>query len=201
MKTKVAPPRVDRGVDDPGTPCRFELVRDVGAVPRHLPPYERVAVRADRLGVRRHVDPRAVGSHLMVIDVRLRDPLAEHDLRPVIRLHRVLHEGVAVVVVSDVVVIQLRRPDAFVLRPDPAVVPVRHDDVAVRIEARNHDGDGVVQDPQHVFIVTADHLVRNFGGRLTGSDFRRMQPVRLDYDGLTVGDRLLDLRIRRSAGI
>ena len=72
-----------------------------------------------------------------MVDVPLRDPFAEDDLSPVPRLDRVLHERIPIVIVADVVMVEFRRASTLIFRPNPAVIPVRHNYITVWIERRD----------------------------------------------------------------
>ncbi len=195
------PPRVDGRADRPGQLGLVHLVRHVGAVPRHLPPHQRVGTGSDRLGVGRQIDACRVRAHLVVIDVRLRDPLAEHDLGPVLRLDRVLHEGVAVVVVPDVVVVELGRPRALVLGADPAIVPLGDDVRTVRVEARNDDGDRILEDLGHRAVGPGREVVHDLRGTLRPRDFGRVEAIRLHEDHLAVSHGFVDFGLRAATWV
>ena len=137
----------------------------------------------------------------MVVDVRLGNPLPEEDLGPVLRLHRVRHEGVPVVVVTDVVVVEKGEPGAFVLGPDPLVVPLGDHDLAVGVEAGDHDADGVLEDLPHRLVVPGGHLVGDLRDGLAGGHFRGVEPVGLDEDHPSVRHGLPDLGFRVAPGI
>ncbi len=201
VEAEVAPPGVDGVVDDARQPVLLLLVGDLRAVPAHLPPHQRVGGRPHRVGVGRHVHARSVRAHLVMVDVGLRGPVAKEDLRPVARLDRVLHERVAVVVVPDVVVVQRRRAQPLVLGADRLVVPIRDDDLAVGVEAGDHDRDGVVEDAAHLRVVARGHLVDDLRCRLARRHLGGVQPVGLDDDRPAVRDRRVDLLLRGAAGV
>ena len=110
-------------------------------------------------------------------------------------------ERVTVVVVADVVVVELGRSHPLVLGADPAVVPVSHDDVAVRIERRDHDGDRVVEDLQDLVVGPCRKVIHDLCSRLTRRDLGRVEPVRLHEDDPAGLDRVVDLGLRMAAGI
>ena len=83
MEPEMPPTRVDRGVHRPLEAFLLHAVRHVRAVPGHLPPDERIRAGPDGLGVGRQIDAGGVGAHLVVINKRLGDPLAEENLAPV----------------------------------------------------------------------------------------------------------------------
>ena len=75
----------------------------------HLAPHERIDVRVGRVLERRHEDARASAAHLMLIEVHLGQPVAVGDLREVARFDLREHVAVAVVVVTRVALVQLRK--------------------------------------------------------------------------------------------
>ena len=100
VEAHVAPAGIDRVADDAGLALGFEAVAHVAAPPRDLAPHQRIAVGANRLGIRRDVESRVVAAHLVVIDVGLRHPLAIHQPPEMLRLGQIQREAVAVVVVA-----------------------------------------------------------------------------------------------------
>ena len=201
MEPEVPPTRIDGRIHYPGFAGLFLFIRDVRAVPTHLAPHQRIALGTDGLGVGRHVDASAVRTHLVVVDVGLGNPIAEQNLRPVLRLHRVGHESVAVIVVTDVWMVQIRHARRIVLGPHPPIVPVRDHDLAVGIEARDHDRNAVIENSHDLTVRARNQIVHQLRRHLAGTTLGRVQSHRLDHHGLTVGDRPLDRRFRHSARI
>ena len=201
VEPEMSPAGVDRGVHRPLEALFLHAVCHVRAVPGHLPPDERVAPGTDGLGVGRQIDAGRVGTHLVVVDERLRDPLAEHDLGAVPRLHRVLHEGVAVVVVPDVVVVEPGRTRPFVFGAHPAVVPLVHQVHPVGVEGGDQDGDRVIEDLVDPGVVAGGEEPDDLGRRLGRRHLRRVERVGLDEDHLALGDGLVNLPLRMPARV
>ena len=86
-------------------------------------------------------------------------PLLIHDLRHILRLNQVKHKSVAVVVMTGILVIQPRRRRAFVLCAEVFVVPVGHHNLAIRVEARHHQRDDVIQNTRRFLIGPGDLIV------------------------------------------
>ncbi len=99
---------VHRVRDDAGLALALELEGHRAAQQRGLPPDQRVLVRVDGVVVRRHEEPRAVAAHLVHREEHLRVPLAREEPRERAVLGHVQHEGVAVDVVADVLVVRPR---------------------------------------------------------------------------------------------
>ena len=201
VKSEVTPTRVHGCVYD-SCDARFLLfVGNMSPIPAHFPPDKRVSGRTNGLGVRRHIEPRAVGTHLVMVDVSLGHPLAEHELRAIDRFDGVSLECIPIVVVTDILVIEPRERDAFILRSHIFVIPIGDHDFTVRIKTRNHDRNRIVQDAHHFVVGPGHHVVGEFGRHLARCDFRGMQTHRLHNDRSTVGNGALDLQIRISTGI
>ena len=201
VEPEVSPAGIDGGVHRPLEALFLHAVGHVGAVPGHLPPDERVRARADGLGVGRQVDAGGVGPHLVVVNEPLGDPVAEQQRGHVLRLDRVLHEGVAVVVVPDVVVVEPRLLRRFVFRTHPAVVPLVHQVHAVGIHRGDQDRDGVVEDLVDPGIVAGGETPDDLRRRLARRHLVRVERVTLEEDHLAVGDGLIHLRLRVSARV
>ena len=193
--------RVDRGGHRSLETLFLHAVGHVGAVPGHLPPDERVRSRADGLGVGRQVDAGGVGPHLVVVDEPLGDPVAEQQRGHVARLDRVLHEGVPVVVVPDVVVVEPRLLRRFVFRTHPAVVPLVHQVHSVRIHRGDQDRDGVVENLVDPGIVTGGETPDDLRRRLARRHLVRVECVTLEEDHLAAGDGGVDLILGMPARI
>src|SRR5262245_26156840 len=192
VEPEVSPSGIDRGVYYTRQARLFFLVGHVGPVPAHFPPDQRVAVRSNGLGVWRDINPGSVRAHLVVVNVSLWNPVAEQELRHVLRLRHVGLEGVAVVIVSDVLVVKDGKTGALELRSYILVVPVGDQYLAVRIEARNHDGDRVVQDSRGLFVCALYQFVDQFRGHLAGGHFRGVKSHRLYYDHFALSDEAFD---------
>ena len=201
MEPEVPPAGIDGGVHRSLETLFLHPVGHVGAVPGHLPPDDRVGPGADGLGVGRQVDAGGVGPHLVVVDEPLGDPVAEQQRGYVARLDRVLHEGVAVVVVPDVVVVEPRLLRSFVFRTHPAVVPLVHQVHSVRIHRGDQDRDGVIENLVDPGIVTGGETPDDFRRRLARRHLVRVECVTLEEDHLAAGDRGVDLILGMPARI
>ena len=192
---EVPPPRVNGPVDDPLDALLLGRVGHVGAEPVHLAPHQRVGVGPNWLRVGRHVEPRAVVAHLVVVDVGLRHPLPKQNLADVPRLDCVLHVGVAVVVVADVVVIEPRHRDALVVGALRPPVPVGDHLRPVGVQAREDDRDGILPDAVVLVVLAADELVDDLGGGLRGRHLVGVEAVGLRHHRLSLVNGLLDLSL------
>ena len=154
---------------DPGT---LEGVLHRRADHLVLGPDQRIDVGVDRVLVRRHVDARPVGAHLVDVEVELGDPLPVDHLGEHPGLGQVQHVGVPVVVVAGVVVVEVGQPGALVRRAAGLLRPVDHHLRAVRVEAGEEQEDGLLQDARRVRVVAGGELVgqerRHLGGRHLG---------------------------------
>ncbi len=201
VEAEVAPPGVLRVVEHAGEPGLLFLVSDVRAVPAQLAPDQRVGHRADRVRVGRHVDARAVRPHLVVVDVGLGPPVGEENLRHVLRLDQVGHERVAVVVVARVLVVEHRRRAPLELGAERLLVPVVDDDLAVWIEAGDHQEDDVVEDALGLLVLPGRQVVGQLDGHLRAADLGGVQAHRLADDRLALGDELPDVGLGEPARV
>ena len=128
-----------------------------------------------------------------VDDLRL--PLAPRVLDHA-RLDHVEHVGVAVVVVADVLLVELRRVRQLVRRPDVFHVPVGDHLLAVGIDRRpQHDDDVFEKRLRRGLVRCAQQVICEQRRVLWTCDFRRMQPA-VDVDErLAVTCQLLRLCI------
>ncbi len=175
VPAEVAPARILTSVQNAADPGFLQLVGDVGAVPRQLPPLQRIRAGPDRLAVGRHVHAGAVRAHLVVVDVRLRLPLAVHHLGEILGLRQVEEIAIAVVIVPGVHVVEKRQPTAFVLRADRFPVPVRDHELTVGIDVREQQHDGLVEDALRFFVVARQHVVGNRRSGLSSRNLGRME--------------------------
>ena len=167
VEPEMSPSRILAVVHYSRQPGLFRFVCHFGAVPRRFPPYQRIGQRPNRLGVGRVEDPCAVAAHVMKIEVCLGLPFREQHLARVLRLLHVHGEGIAVVVVADVLVVQPRRRRPFIFGSEILVVEVGHHDLAVRIEAGNQQEDDIVEDPLRLRIAPRHQLVGELGRHLS----------------------------------
>ena len=146
-----------------------------------------------RIHVRRNEDPARVRALLVDVVDDLRIP------RRVERVHRVARLGlrervpVAVVVVADVVVVELRRRRPFRLRAERRAVPVADDVHAVRILRRHEDDDRVREDRARLRRVAAREAVGEHERRGEAADFGGVDRRRDEDDVLPVGEQRLEL--------
>ena len=105
-----------------------------------------VDIRLDGVEPRRHEHARRGRSLLVhvVDDLRMPDVVQLRDGQPRFRLREDV--PVAIVIVADILVIELRRRDAFVRRAQRLAIPVAHDVHAVGIERGHQDEDRVLED-------------------------------------------------------
>ena len=100
--------RVGRVVDDAFLAGRFERRRLRLAEDAVPAVDQRVHVRVDRIGRRHHEDARAAAAHLVLVEPHGGEPVVPQQLRRVLALLLREHVHVAVVVVADVRVIEVR---------------------------------------------------------------------------------------------
>ena len=132
---------------------------------------------ADRLRERRQPDARRERARLMVHVDDLRLPLPPRVLDDA-RLDHVQHVRVAVVVVADVLLIQLRQARQLVRRADVLHVPLGHHLLAVGIDRRPEHQDDVVEDRLGLRLRRrAEQIVREQRRVLRAGDLGRVQPA------------------------
>ena len=134
-------------------------------------------VRVHRVGVRRHEHPWPAASHLMLIEIELREGLVIHELHPVTRLDQVRLEEVPVVVVSGVVVVEPGHACPLVLGIHVLAVPVGDQDLPVGIRRGDEDGHDVVENPLCNRVCPAGQLVHQLDARLRRADLGRVDIV------------------------
>jgi len=201
VPTEVSPAGILAGIEHARHAVLFELVGDVSAVPGEFAPLQRVGAGTNRLAVGRHVHARAVRAHLMVVDIRLRLPVAVHDLGYVLRLHEVQIITVSVVVVAGVRVVQKRQASALILRAQRLPIPVDDHDLAVRVDAGQQEHHGLIENAECLGIVARHHVVGDRRPRLRPRHLRRMQAQRLRHDSLALGNQPRDLRLGHAAWV
>ncbi len=161
---------------------------------------QRVHVRIERLGERRHEDARAVAALLMhvVRDDRLVLVLDVFDVHARFFLRE--HEPVAVVVVADVFVIQVRI-DALERRALRLVPVIDHQHLAVGILRRHHQHDAVVEDLARLRIGGGRQPVDDVDDRLAVADLGRVNRGVDEVERLAFGGQLLGFGLRQAARI
>ncbi len=100
---------------------------------------------------------------------------------------------VAVVVVADVVVPELRRLRAFEGRAQGFAIPAGDDIDAIGIERGDQDDDGVLEDRANVRRVLRQHAVREFDGGMSGADFAGVDGAGDEDDGLALREKRFGL--------
>jgi hypothetical protein len=173
----------------------------MGAVPAQLPPDQRVGVGAYRLGIGRQVDAGAVAAHVMVVHVGFGLPITEQDGRHVLRFDEVRLEGVAVVIVAGVLVVEPGQVRALVLGAETLVVPVGHHDLAIRVEGGHHDEDDVVENAGGVFVMARDEIVGELRRHLGTADLAGVEAHGLADHGAPLGGQLADFRLGEAARV
>ena len=152
-------------------------------------------VDADRLGKRRQPDARRERAGLVVHVDDLRLPLPPGVLEHA-RLDHVEHVGVAVVVVADVLLVELRQARQLVGRADVLHVPLGHHLLAVRVDGRPQHQDDVVEHRLRRRLVRpADEVVGEERRVLRPGDFGRVQAA------VDVDERLAFARERLRLGV
>ena len=189
-------PRIEHAVaDDPSEPLLAHAFHDRSSQVVQLGLEQGVHEGLIGIHERRHEHARSPCSHLVLI---------HHNLGPVacvkccrcdagFRLSQ--HEPVAVVVVSHVLVVQHRKPEAAPFRVVFEATPPRDGGlVAVRIMARSEDDDGVVQylQPRGIF-GTRQEMDRRNGG-LCGPHFVGVNGGIHEHDRLAGCDVLVEGR-------
>ncbi len=78
---------------------------------------------------------------------------------------------VAIVVVADVLVIELRRRRAFIRRAQRLAIPARHDIHSVGILRRHQHDDHVVENGAELRRILREQVVDELNGGVRGGDF------------------------------
>ena len=179
--------RIDR---DAGLPLPGELPRYFRAECVHAVDQQRIHIGLDGIEIRRQEQTRSPRLHLMDIvhDLRMPDVVERVDRQ----LRFNLGEGVpvAVVVMTGVMVIQLRGRGPLGGRAECAVVPVRDDGHAVGVLRGHEPEDHVVEDRARGGAGVGGEPIRQRNGRKVTADFSRVNARRDEDDRLAVLHRL-----------
>ena len=194
------PPRVEADpADHPRLPLGLEAVGHGVADELDAAHDQGRDVRVHRIVERRDEDARRKRRRLVVVVDDLREPEVVEVARHVARLGHVEHVPVAVVVVPDVLVVQLRQRRRLVRRPAVLVVPA-HDDVqAVGVHDRDLKQDHVVADPLHLVALLRRHLPRQLRRMLRVRHFGSVQPAVDPDDRLSFARKRARLFVRHAA--
>ena len=158
---------------------------------------ERVHVRVDRIGGRHDEDARGIAAHLVLVEPHRREPVAPQQARRVLALLLREHVHVAVVVVPDVGVVEIRDAARLERRPEVLVEPVGHEDLPVRIQARHQQEDDVIENLLHLRRVLGRQAVHQFHRHLRGADLGRVNAARDEQHELAVPEDVIPLGVGR----
>ncbi len=146
VEAEMPPSRILGAVEDPGLARLLKGIRHMSPVPCKLAPYQGISVRPDYVGIRRNVKPCTCTPHMMVILERVGMPFSEKQPGNILGFNKVQGEGVTVVIVPRILVVQIWQHGSLVFGAEVLVVPIGHHDLAVWVEARHHEEDHVIQD-------------------------------------------------------
>ena len=164
-------------------------------------PHIRADVGRDRVGERRHPDARGerCGLMLRIPDHRRIGLFGRVDPA---RLDHVEHVAVAVVVVADILLVEVRHPAGLVRRADMLAVPVDDHVLPVGIERRPQHEDNVAKDRVDLGIVFGrQQLVGERHRQLVVGDFAGVHAAVDVDDDLAVVRQLLGLFVGQPARI
>ena len=130
-----------------------------------------------------------------MVHVGLRLPVHEHQLPHVLGVLHVHGEGVAVVVVADVLVVEPGQRAALVLGAQVLHVVVVDHDRAVRIEGRDLQVHDVVEDPPRLLVGPRHEVVGQLRRHVDAAHLARVHAHRLADDDLALGHDPFDLRL------
>src|SRR5712692_3235058 len=119
----------------------------------------------------------------------LRMPDVENLVDGELRLDLRERVPVAIVIMTSVLVIKLRRIGAFVRRAQRLVVPVLDDVHPVRIRGRHQQDDCVAQNLLNLWLVRRSQTISNQHAGKIRADFRRMNAAGDRYDRLAAGNQ------------
>ena len=201
VKPHVVPGR-EHGAADDALVARFlQLVDHVGPVPVDLAPYKRVGVGMNGFAVGADEQAGLIAAHLVMVLEDVGMPVLEHDPGHVFRFHQVQHEGVPVVVVAAVPVIQPGQVATLVFRAQVLVVPVGHHELAVRIEAGHHQEDDVFQDVLRGLVFARHEVVGELRRHLRRGNLIGVEAHGLADDDLAVLHQAVDFGIGQAPRI
>lgn len=137
----------------------------------------------------------------MVVIENLREPLAIQHAVHVFGLGLRRAEEVAVVIVADVLLVELRQSvQRALLGHGVAHVPVGRQVVAVGIRVHEQN-DAVVQNPHRLFVGAADEVVDHLAELLRAEHFGRMQTAVDPHDRFAFLRQRARLRVGEALGV
>ena len=172
------PPQVE---DDAAVDARLPLL--VEAPPHRMSHLvqgthdERIEVRVHGVLEGRHPDPPGEGARLMLIIDDLREPVVIELPRHRLRLDLRQHVPVAIVVVPDIVMIELRDARHLELAAHIRHIPVGDDIQAVRVHVRHQEDDRVLPHTPGLRGLVRHEVARHLRHQLPVRDLRRVQPA------------------------
>ena len=175
----VPPGRIARALParDAGLPFRREAAVHRGSHEVQLGGDERVEVVVERIAKGRREHHRAGGAGLVMVVHDLREPLEVHRAVHVRALGLRRHVEVAVVVVTDVLLIEPRQAGSgSARRLRLAHVPARHQLHAVGVRMHGQD-DQIVQEARRLGVGAGDELIHGLDQLMRAEDFSRVQPA------------------------
>ena len=143
----------------------------------------------------------AVAAHLVLVEPHRRKPVVPQQLRRVLAFLLREHVHVAVVVVADVRVIEVRDRAVRVRRADVLVEPVGDHDLAVGIQARHEHEDHVVENLLHVRRVARSRAMHQLHRHLRRADLGRVDAARDEQHELALAEDLVALGVGRRAAL
>ena len=156
-------------------------------------------VRVDGVGCRHdeHAWPRV--AHLVLIQPHRGEPILPGELREVLALLLREHVHVAIAVVPDIRMIEVRQRALLEGGALVLVEPVGDGDLAVRIRARHQEHDDVVQDLPGGRRVVGREAVDELEGHLRRADLGAMYAAGDEQHDLALPEDLVPLTRRRGA--
>ena len=142
-----------------------------------------------------------IAAHFVMVLEDVGMPVLEHDPGHVLRFHQVQHEGVPVVVVAAVLVVQPGQVASLVVRAQVLVVPVGHHELPVGIEAGHHQEDDVFQDVFRGFVFARHQVVGELGRHLRRGDLVGVEAHGLADDDLAFLYQTVDFGIGQAPRI
>ena len=108
---------------------------------------------------------------------------------------------VAVVIVSRVVVVEIRQRAGFTRGAERLVVPIRHHDLAVGVEGRNQQENDVVEHLADGGGIAGGEVVHQFQHHLRGTDFRGVDVIRNEDNRLAGTEDFVTFGVGRGAAL